>query len=97
MTVTILVDGQKLFLNPFITSFTANLLVAIAKSMHPQEASKVELRMKDQELQLKLDGDDIPVNAGRAQKIVGNVLRGLLSSLHGAESGNEFVFSYEKE
>ena len=97
MTVTIFVDGQKLFLNPFITGFTANLLVAIAKSLHPQEASKIELRMKGEELELQLDGGIIAVNAGRAQKIVGNVLRGLLSSLHGAESGSEFLFIYEGE
>ena len=97
MIVTILVDGQKLFLNPFMTGFTANLLVAIAKSLRSGEVSKIDLRMKGEELQLRLDGDEVPVNAGRAQKIVGSVLRGLLSSLHGAESGSEFVFLYDRE
>ncbi len=97
MSVSILVDDQKLFLNPFMTTLAGNVLLAIAQSLKAPEGKRLEFLLNGDELQLQVDAQMVDLNLGRAKKIIGNLLRGLLVSLHGAETGKEFRFIYESE
>jgi hypothetical protein len=97
MVVTVFVDGQKLFLNPFMTTLSGNILLAIAQSLKAPEGRKLEFTLNGDELQLQVDEKPVDLNLGRAKKIIGNLLRGLLVSLHGSENGKEFQFVYENE
>ena len=96
MTGLIFVDGIKLSLNPFITTHTANLIDAIARSLKSPEGNRIEVRLRDEEVGLQVDGQEIPLNIGQAQRIISNLLRGFIQSLHGAESGTEFRFLCER-
>jgi len=95
MSVSILVDGRKLSLNPFMSTLTGNVVSAIARSLKAPDGKKIDFLMRGEELQLFVDDQEIPLSLGQARRIVGNVLRGLLSSLHGAETGAEFQFLCE--
>ena len=95
MSVSVIVDGIKLTLNPFMSTLTGNVVSAIAGSLKTQEGKKFEFVMRGEELQLFVDDQEIPLSLGQARRIVGNVFRGLLSSLHGAETGTEFRFIFE--
>jgi len=97
MLVTIFVDHQKLFLNPFMTTLAGNVLVAIARSLKAPDGKRLEFLLNGDELQLEVDGQNVDLNLGRAKKIIGNLLRGLLVSLHGSESGKEFRFVCESK
>jgi hypothetical protein len=97
MLVTVFVDGQKLLLNPFMTTLSANVLIAIARSLKAPDGRHLEFLLKGEELQLQVDKQPVDLNLGRAKRIVGNLLRGLLVSLHGTESGTEFRFVCETE
>jgi hypothetical protein len=96
MKATIFVDGNKLMLNPFMESFTANTIYAAAASLKTAEGKKVIFVLQDETLSLEVDGTPVPLNQGSAQRIVGNVLRGLLKSMHGAEAGKKFEFIAER-
>jgi len=89
------VDGSKLSLNPFMSTMTGNVVIAVARSLKAPDGKKIEFLMQGQELQLFVDGQEIPLSLGQARRIVGNLLHGLLSSLHGAESGTKFQFVCE--
>ncbi len=90
MAVSVLVDGSKLSLNPFMSTLTGNVVAAIAHSLKAPDGKKIEFVMRGEELQLFIDDQEVPLSLGQARGIVGHVLRGLLSSLHGAETGTEF-------
>jgi hypothetical protein len=95
MTASVFVDGRKLSLNPFMNSLTANILEATARSLKAQSGKRLEFVLAGENLMLSVEGQDIALDAGSARRIVGNVLKGLLQSLHGAEKGKEFRFIYE--
>lgn len=95
MSVSVLVDGSKLSLNPFISTLTGNVLAAIARSLKAPDGKKIEFVMRGEELQLIVEDQEVPLSLGQARRIVGNLLRGLLTSLHGAETGTEFRFLFE--
>src|SRR5438093_6358826 len=95
--VSILVDGQKLFLNPFMTTLAGNVFAAIARSLKAPDGKRLEFLLAGDDLQLEVDGQTVDLNLGRAKKIIGNLLRGLLVSLHGTENAKEFRFICESE
>ena len=95
MPASVFVDGKKLSLNPFMTSLTANIIQAIARSLKTPEGNRIEFTLESDNLSLAVDGQEVPLTAGSARQIVGNLFRGLLQSLHGAEAGKEFRFIYE--
>jgi hypothetical protein len=97
MKLSVFVDGKKLFLNPFMTNLTGNLLEAICRSLKADRASRLEVYYDSQTLRISADGEEVPIGVGSARKIVGRILRGLTESLHGAEQGKEFTFIYESE
>ena len=92
----VFVDGKKLFLNPFMTLLIGNITDAIARSLKSPEGSKIEFILHEKELRLLVDEQDIPLNLGHAQDIVGNIFAGIIKSLKGAETGSEFRFVYER-
>lgn len=92
MKLTVIVDDKKLFLNPFMTTLTVNLLDAIALSLKAPEGNRLELTLDGDQLRLAVDDQEVPLNLGHAQHIIGNVLHGLTRSLHGAEEGTKFSF-----
>ncbi len=78
-----------------MSTMTGNVVIAVARSLKAPDGKKIEFLMQGQELQLFVDGQEIPLSLGQARRIVGNLLHGLLSSLHGAESGTKFQFVCE--
>jgi hypothetical protein len=92
MKLTVTVDDKKLFLNPFMITLTANLLDAIARSLKAPDGNRVELTLDGDQLRLAVDEQEVPLNLGHAQQIIGNVIHGLTRSLHGAEGGTKFIF-----
>lgn len=90
------VDKRQLMLNPFMTVLTGNLIDSMARSLKAPAGKKIEFRIKGEDVTLKVDKDNIAINQGSAPKIIGSVFRGLLSCLHGAETGTEFRFLCEK-
>lgn len=97
MKLSVSVDGKKLFLNPFMTNLTGNLIEAIARSLKAPDGSRIELRYDRQTLRMTVDGGELSLGMGSAQKIIGGLIRGLAENLHGAEQGKEFTFIYERE
>ena len=95
--LSILVDGKKLFLNPFMTNLSVNLIDAIARSLKAENGRSIEIQYNHDSLQMTVDGAPLSLSSGSAQKIIGGVFRGLIESLHGAEHGKEFTFKYERE
>lgn len=97
MKLSVSVDGKNLFLNPFMTNLTGNLIEAIARSLKAPEGDRIELNYDGQTLRMAVDQTELPLSVGSAQRIIGGLIRGLAESLHGAEGGKEFSFIYERE
>lgn len=95
MQGSVIVDGKKLFLNPFMTLLVGNVVHAIARSLKSPEGRRIEFTLRGDELTMRVDEQPVLLNLGHAQQIVGNVLKGLQSSLKGAEDGREFTFVSE--
>lgn len=89
-------DEAELFLNPFITTLTANLIDAIASSLKCPRGNHIEFHMKGEILDLFVDGLEIPMDLGQAQKICNRLFSGLLASLRGAEGGKEYRFVLDR-
>ena len=96
MNSRIIVDGKELKLNRFITELSANVVDAIARSLKYSEGNSVQFRMRDDQLQMFIDGKEIALNLGHASHIIGDVLKGLLKNLFGAENANEIDFVCER-
>ena len=92
MAASVVVDGKKLSLNPFMESMIENVVRAVARSLKAPQTGAIEFVMRTDSLDLTVDGQPVPLNLGHAQHIVGNVLQGIVRSLHGAENGQEFRF-----
>ena len=87
-----MVDGKKLSLNPFMESLIENVVRAVGRSLKAPQSGAIEFVLQGDALELTVDGQPVPLNLGHAQHIVGNVLQGIVRSLHGAEHGQEFRF-----
>ena len=96
MNASVFVDGKKVPLNPFMTSLTANVIQAVAKSLKASNGKRIEFTLQNEDLKLDVDGQNVPLDLGNAKRIVGNILSGLVKSLHGAESGQRFQFVVEE-
>jgi hypothetical protein len=96
MNSRIIVDGKELKLNRFITDLSANVVDAIARSLKYSEGNNVQFRMRDEQLQMFIDGKEIALNLGHASHIIGDVLKGLLKNLFGAENAKEIDFICER-
>ncbi|HEY7161416.1 MAG TPA: hypothetical protein VH815_09150 [Acidobacteriota bacterium] len=96
MNTSVFVDDRKLPLNPFMKSLTANVIQGIAKSLKAANGKRVEFTLQNDDLKLDVDGQTVPLDLGNAKRIVGNILSGLVKSLHGAESGEKFQFVIEE-
>jgi hypothetical protein len=81
-----------LSLNPFMESLIENVVRAVALSLKAPQAGAIEFVLRDDTLNLTVGGQSVPLNLGHAQHIVGNVLQGIVRSLHGVENGREFRF-----
>jgi hypothetical protein len=92
MDTSVLVEGKKLFLNPFMSSLIANIIQAVVQSLKTPDGNRIEFILIGEDLRLNIDDQDVPLNLGHAKQIVGNVLRGIASSLKGAEHGKEIRF-----
>jgi len=97
MTCTVLVDGKKLMLNPFMTTLTGNIIDAVARSLKSPEGKRFEFQLEHEQLRFFVDGTEVPLNLGHGQQIIGSILKGLVQSMHGAESGKLFQFIYEHD
>jgi hypothetical protein len=96
MNASVFVDGKKLPLNPFMKSLLTNIIQAIAKSLKAASGKRIEFTLQNDDLKLDVDGQNVPLDLGNAKRIVGNILSGLVKSLHGAESGEKFQFVVEE-
>ncbi|MCI0416392.1 hypothetical protein L0222_26760 [bacterium] len=96
MNSRIIVDGKELKLNRFIADLTANVVDAIARSLKYSDGNKIHFRLRNEELQMFVDDSEIALNLGHASKIVGDVLKGLLKNLYGAEDAKEIDFVCER-
>ena len=93
METSVVVDGKKLFLNPFMSNLIGNILTATVRSLKSPEGERVEFNLRGDDLQLTIDEKEVPLNLGQARQIVGNVLKGVAASLKGAENAREIQFS----
>jgi hypothetical protein len=89
MKSNILVDGKELKLNHFIQDLSANLIDGIAKSLKFSEGKRIEFVLKNDEVKMSVDAQEIPLDLGHASQIVRAVLKGFLSNLHGIEDTSE--------
>ena len=96
MTARVVVDGKALFLNPFMTTLAGNIIDAVSRSLKAPEGRNIEFLLREDDLRLFVDSMEVPLDLGHAKQILGNIFRGLLSSLKGAESGKEFRFLCER-
>ncbi|HSE42592.1 MAG TPA: hypothetical protein VLH08_17625 [Acidobacteriota bacterium] len=96
MTTSVLVDEKALKLNPFMSNLTGNIILCLANSLKAAEGKHIEFTMQENDLQLFIDSNEVPLDLGHAKQIVGNILQGLLKSLHGAEAGQKFRFICEQ-
>jgi hypothetical protein len=94
MKGAVVVDGKKLFLNPFITTLVGNVIHGVALSLKSPQGAHYEFTLRGQDLTMRVDDQPVPLDLGHAQQIVGNILHGILKSLKGAE-GQEFTFISE--
>ncbi len=92
METAVIVDGKKLFLNPFMSTFIGNVAEAAARSLKTPQGDRIEFILNGDDLRLTVDETGIPLNLGHARQIVGNVLKGIAVSLKGAEHGKEIRF-----
>lgn len=96
MSVSVFVDEKKLPLNPFMKSLITNVIQGVAKSLKATSGKRIEFTLQGDDLKLDVDGQNVPLDLGNAKRIVGNILSGLVKSLHGAESGKKFQFIVEE-
>jgi hypothetical protein len=96
MTSHIIVDGKELKLNRFITELTGNVIDAIARSLKFGEGNNIQFVLEGEKLTMFVDGKEVSLNLGHASQIVGDVLRGLLKHLYGAEGSRVVTFICEK-
>jgi hypothetical protein len=96
MNSRIIVDGKELKLNRFITDLTANVVDAIARSLKYSKGNSVQFRLRGDDLQMFVDGKEIALNLGHASHIIGDLLKGLLKNLYGAEVAKEIDFVCER-
>ena len=96
MNSHIIVDGKELKLNRFITELTANVIDAVARSLKFSDGNLIQFRLRGEELQMFVDAKEISLNLGHASQIAGDVLKGLLKNLYGAENANEIDFICER-
>ena len=96
MNASVFVDGKKLSLNPFMTTLIANVIQAITKSVKASNGKRIEFTLQNDDLKLDVDDQNVPLDLGNAKRIIGNILLGLVKSLHGAESGQRFQFVVEE-
>jgi hypothetical protein len=96
MSVSVFVDEKKLPLNPFMKSLIVNVIQGVAKSLKAASGKRIEFTLQKDDLKLDVDGQNVPLDLGNAKRIVGNILSGLVKSLHGAESGEKFQFIVEE-
>src|SRR5215471_4773582 len=94
---SIQVDGKRILLNPFMCSMVGNVVEALAKSLKSPRGSRVDFFLRGDDLQMQVDQKEVPLNLGHAKQIVGNVLRGILNSVHGAENASEIQITWEEE
>lgn len=94
MKGTVVVDGKKLFLNPFMTLLVGNVVFGVVQSLKCPQGTRHEFTLKGTDLSLQVDGQPVPLDLGHAKQIVGSILKGILTSLKGAE-GSEFTFVSE--
>ncbi|PWT89574.1 MAG: hypothetical protein C5B54_08670 [Acidobacteria bacterium] len=94
---TVFADGKKVFLNPFMCSMIGNVVVALSKSLKTPRGNRIEFSLNQTDLHLRVDEQEVPLNLGHAQEIIGNILRGLIVSLKGAEQSKEFRFIHEED
>lgn len=97
MKSVVQVEGKPLPLNRFMNELIGNILDGITRSLKASDGSRIEYLLREDKLSLEVDRKEVPLDLGQAQQIVGNVLRGILSSLRGAESGKEFRFIVERD
>ncbi len=97
MTALVSVDDKALKLNPFMSNLTANIILCLAKSLKAPDGKHIEFLLQENDLHLFVDAQEVSLDLGHAKKIVGNILKGLLKSMHGAESGQTFRFVCESE
>jgi hypothetical protein len=95
MGANVIADGKKLSLNPFMESLIENVVRAVARSLKAPQTGAIEFVLHGDSLNLTVNGQPVPLDLGHAQHIVGNILRGIVQSLHGAEHGHEFRFLCE--
>jgi hypothetical protein len=93
METSVMVDGKKLFLNPFMSNLIGNIIAATVRSLKSPEGERIEFILRGDDLQLTINEKDVPLNLGHAKQIVGNVLKGIAISLKGAENAKEIRFS----
>ena len=96
MNTRVVVDGKELKLNRFIQDLTGNLIDGIARSLKSPDGSKMEFRMRGEELAMFVDDKEVSLNLGHASRIIGDVLKGLLKNLYGAENASEASFICER-
>ena len=96
MNVSIFVDDKPVKLNPFMSNLTGNIILALAKSLKAADGKRIEFLLEENDLRLFVDSQEVPLDLGHAKQIGGNILKGLLKSIHGAESGQRFRFSAEQ-
>ena len=89
MKSNIFVDGKELKLNHFIQDLSANLIDAMARSLKFSAGKKIEFALKNNELKMFVDDQQIPLDLGHASQIVSSVLKGFLSNLHGVDSASD--------
>lgn len=90
------VDGKELKLNHFIQELNANLIDAIAKSLKFSEGKQIEFLIRNDEVRMFVDAQEIPLNLGHASQMVKSVLKGFLSNLHGTENAIEISLNCER-
>jgi hypothetical protein len=96
MQSSVTVDGKVLFLNPFMSAFISNILDAIVRSLKAPSGKDVEFTLHAENLKLTIDGSEVSLNLGHAQQIVGNVLKGIATSLKGTEGAQEIRFNVQR-
>jgi hypothetical protein len=97
MIASVSVDDKPLKLNPFMSNLTANIILSLSKSLKAPEGKRIEFFLEKEDLHLLVDAQDVPLDLGHAKHIIGNILNGLIKSLHGAASGRKFRFVCEQE
>jgi hypothetical protein len=96
MIASVFVDDKLLKLNPFMSNLSANIILALARSLKAAEGNRTEFLLEENDLHMFVDSQEVPLDLGHAKHIAGNILNGLLKNMHGAESGKKFRFICEQ-